>query len=128
MSMPGGGQLAGGPGTTRGVVCRPALFAQLTEAGRVTVLSAPAGSGKTVLLRSWIAESGLADGAAWVAVHGEERDPQRFLISVADALRDTVTGSKLVRPLTVTPDLDGWAIVERLLQDLHTLQDPVWLV
>lgn len=94
----------------------------------MTVLSAPAGSGKTVLLRSWIAEAGLAERAAWVSVHGEDRDPQRFLLSLADALRDTVTGSKLVRPLTATPDLDGWAIVEWLLHDLHSLSDPVWLV
>jgi len=110
------------------VVCRRALFARLTGAGRVTVLSAPAGSGKTVLLRSWMAEDDLAERAAWVAVHGEERDPQRFLVSVADALRGTVGGSKLVRPLTATPDLDGWAIVEWLLQDLHSLPDRVWLV
>ena len=109
-------------------MCRPALFARLTDAGRVTVLSAPAGSGKTVLLRSWIAEEDKAERVAWVPVHGEERDPQRFLISVAEALRNTVPGSKLVRPLTATPDLDGWAIVEWLLQDLHPLQDRIWLV
>jgi LuxR family transcriptional regulator, maltose regulon positive regulatory protein len=112
----------------RGVVSRRALFARLSGAGRVTVLSAPAGSGKTVLLRSWIAEAGLEGRAAWVPVHGEGHDPQRFLISVADALRDTAIGSELVRPLTATPDLDGWAIVERLLQDLHSLPDRVWLV
>jgi len=111
-----------------GVVCRPALFDRLSEAGRVTVLSAPAGSGKTVLLRSWITEAGLTERAAWVPVHGEEHDPQRFFISVTDALRTTVTGSKLVRPLTAAPDLDGWAIVESLLQDLHVLPDRIWLV
>jgi LuxR family transcriptional regulator, maltose regulon positive regulatory protein len=134
--MPGGsslaGSVAGGPeiagSAAHGVISRPALFARLAEAGRVTVLSAPAGSGKTVLLRSWIAESGLADHAAWVPVHGEEHAPQQFLISVADALRGTVTGSKLVRSLTATPDLDGWAVVERLLHDLHALGDRVWLV
>ena len=131
-NVPSGNQLAAGPATAvaapAGVISRPALFAQLTGAGRVTVLSASAGSGKTSLLRSWIAEAGLAERAAWVPVHGEERDPQRFLISVADALRDTVAGSALVRPLTATPDLDGWAIVEWLLQDLHSLRDRVWLV
>jgi LuxR family maltose regulon positive regulatory protein len=134
--MPGGDQLGGlvvGPETVassagQGVVCRPALFARLAGAGRVTVLSASAGSGKTVLLRSWIAVAGLTERAAWVPVHGEERDPQRFLISVANALRDTAAGSALVRPLTVAPDLDGWAVVERLLQDLHSLRDRVWLV
>ncbi|MGH3188250.1 MAG: LuxR C-terminal-related transcriptional regulator [Streptosporangiaceae bacterium] len=94
----------------------------------MTVLSAPAGSGKTLLLRSWIAEAGLAERAAWVLVHGEDRDPRQFLISLVDALRDTTPGSKLVRPLTATPDLDGWAIVEWLLQDLHSLPERVWLV
>jgi LuxR family transcriptional regulator, maltose regulon positive regulatory protein len=122
MNMPGGSQPAGG------VVSRPALFSQLTEAGRVAVLSAPAGSGKTVLLRSWIAHAGLAERAAWVSVHGEDRDPQRFLLSLVDALRATAAGSALVRPLTATPDLDGWAIVEWLLHDLHSLPDRVWLV
>ena len=134
--MPGGHQLGGpivGPETgaasaARSVVARRALFARLTGAGRVTVLSAPAGSGKTILLRSWIAEAGLGERAAWVSVHGEERHPQRFWISVADALRATVAGSALVRPLTAAPDLNGWAIVERLLQDLHSLPDRVWLV
>jgi LuxR family transcriptional regulator, maltose regulon positive regulatory protein len=92
------------------------------------MLSAPAGSGKTVLLRSWIGTEGLAERAAWVSVHGEDRDPQRFLLSLADALRETVTGSELVRPLTATPDLDGWAIVEGLLHDLHSLPGRVWLV
>ena len=94
----------------------------------MTVLSAPAGSGKTVLLRSWIAEAGLGERAAWVPVPGEEHDAHRFLVAVADALRDTATGAKLVRPLTATPDLDGWAIVEWLLQDLHSLPDRLYLV
>ena len=111
-----------------GVVCRAPLFARLSAAGRVTVLSAPAGSGKTVLLRSWITESGLTGRAAWVPVQIEERDAERFLISVADALRGTVTGSELVRPLTAAPDLDGWAIVESLLHDLHAQRDRIWLV
>ena len=33
-----------------------------------------------------------------------------------------------MRPLTAAPDLDGWAIVERLLMDLAPLQDQLWLV
>ena len=41
-----------------GVVPRPGLFERLGASGRVAVLSAPPGSGKTVLLRSWIAEPG----------------------------------------------------------------------
>ena len=93
----------------------------------MTEVSAPAGS-ETLLLRSWIAAAGLAEQAAWVPVQGEERDPQRFWLSVFGALRDTAAGSTLVRPLTSAPGLDGWAVIERLLTDLGGLGDRVWLV
>jgi len=109
-------------------VSRCALFGRLAEAERVVQISAPAGSGKTVLVRSWIAEAGLARHAGWVPVDSEERDPRRFWISVADALRGTAAGAALVRPLTAAPDLDGWAVVERLLTDLAPLEDRLWLV
>jgi LuxR family maltose regulon positive regulatory protein len=94
----------------------------------VTEVSAPAGSGKTLLLRSWIGARDLAGRAAWVAVQGEERDPQRFWLSVFGALRETSAGSELVRPLTAAPDLDGGAAVERLLTDLGGLENRVWLI
>jgi LuxR family transcriptional regulator, maltose regulon positive regulatory protein len=116
------------PAIRDGVISRPGLFGLFAQAGRVTVVSAPAGSGKTLLLRSWLGESGLAERAAWVPVQGEERDPQRFWLSVLGALRDTAAGSKLIRPLTAAPGLDGWAVVERLLTDLGGLEDRVWLV
>ena len=116
------------PPVTGGVVSRCALFGRLAEAERVVQISAPAGSGKTVLIRSWIAEAGLARHAAWVPVDSEERDPQGFWISVADALRGTAAGSALVRPLTAAPGLDGWAVVERLLTDLAPLPERLWLV
>ena len=107
---------------------RGALFGRLAAAERVVQLSAPAGSGKTVLMRSWIAEAGLEERAAWVPADGEERDPQRFWLSVLGALRETAPGAALVRPLTAAPDLDGWAIAERLLTDLTPLAEPLWLV
>ena len=116
------------PAIRDGVVSRPGLFGLLAQARRGTVVSAPAGSGKTLLLRSWVGDPDLAERAAWVPVQGEERDPQRFWLSVLGALRDTAAGSKLVRPLTPAPDLDGWAVVERLLTDLGGLEDRVWLV
>jgi LuxR family transcriptional regulator, maltose regulon positive regulatory protein len=53
-----------------GVVARCGLFARLGEAGRMAVVSAPAGSGKTILLRSWIGAAGLAASTAWVPVQG----------------------------------------------------------
>jgi LuxR family transcriptional regulator, maltose regulon positive regulatory protein len=110
-----------------GIISRPGLFERLGRAARVSQISAPAGSGKTFLVRSWLFESGLADSAAWATMPGGGHDPQQFWISILDALRDTIPGSKLVRPLTGAPDLDGWAVVERLLEDLEPLEDPLWL-
>ena len=110
------------------VVSRPALWERLGASARVTVVSAPPGSGKTVLLRSWIGAAGLGERAAWVPVGRDERDPQRFWLAVLGALRQTSAGSGLVRELTAAPDLDGWAIVERLLTDLAPLEERLWLV
>ena len=91
-------------------------------------MSAPLGSGKTVLLHSWITGAGLADRAARVSVEGDEHDPRRFWVSVVGALRQTTVGAVLVWPLTAAPDLDGWSVVERLLKDLAPLGDRVRLV
>ena len=110
------------------LVPRPELYRRLDEAARVTVVSAAPGSGKTVLLRSWISYAGLAGRAAWVPVGLDEHDPQRFWLSVLGALRQTTAGAGLVRALTAAPDLDGWAMVERVLTDLAPLEQPVWLV
>lgn len=115
------------PGTW-GVVARPGLFERLRASERVAVVSAPAGSGKTVLLRSWINAEGLEGSAAWVSAGRAERDPQSFWLSVLEALRRTLPGSELVRELTPTPDLDGWTITELLLSDLASLQDRIWLI
>jgi LuxR family transcriptional regulator, maltose regulon positive regulatory protein len=49
---------------TGAVVARTRLFGRLGGSARVTVVSASAGSGKTVLLRSWLAEAGQAECAA----------------------------------------------------------------
>src|SRR5215471_19309689 len=111
-----------------GVVARPRLFGRLGARARVSVVSAPAGSGKTVLLRSWISQSGVAGRAAWVPAGRGERDPPRFWLSVLAALRQTGPGSALVRELTAAPELDGWVITERLLADLAPLDDRLWLV
>src|SRR5215469_8931012 len=126
----GAGAVAGGAAGrgAGGVVARPRLAGRLGARARVSVVSAPAGSGKTVLLRSWISGAGLAGHVAWVPAGRGERDPQRFWLSVLAALRQTGTGSVLVRELTAAPDLDGWVITERLLADLAPLDEVLWLV
>ncbi|MGH2854696.1 MAG: LuxR C-terminal-related transcriptional regulator [Solirubrobacteraceae bacterium] len=115
-------------GSRGGIVPRRELFQRLAGAARVTEISAPAGSGKTFLLRSWVRTAGLTDQTAWVAIARGGLDPQGLWLTVLDALRDTTIGSPLVRELTGAPHLDGWSIVERLLEDLQSLEQPVWVV
>jgi LuxR family maltose regulon positive regulatory protein len=110
------------------LIPRPGLFERLGAARRVVQVSAPAGSGKTFLLRSWLAAEALSDRTAWVSVARQEHDPQVFWLSVLDSLRQTGAGSERVRELTAAPDLDGANVVGRLLEDLSSLREPLWLV
>src|SRR3989442_5876986 len=117
------------PGAT-GLVSRRELVGVLDRAlsGRVTVVSAPPGSGKTFLLRSWLeqAEPGLR--VAWVSLERGESDAQRFWLSVVGGLRDAVGDSSFVEKLTPSPEFDGFALVERLVSDLDSLGEQVVLV
>jgi LuxR family maltose regulon positive regulatory protein len=110
------------------IIARPRLLEQLERAGRVTVVSAPAGSGKTSLLRSWIREAGLESTAAWLPLARADRDPQRFWESVLHAVRQTKPGSAVVSEAMAAPDLDGWTFVDGLMGDLAELDEPLWLV
>lgn len=111
------------------VVSRRELFGSLSSGGDtgVTLLSAPPGSpGKTVLLRSWIEDTGLHERVAWVSVEGEEQDAQRFWGLVIGGLHEASGG--LVERLEPTPTFDGEAVVERLISELGMSEQPVVLV
>ncbi|WP_327237812.1 hypothetical protein OG349_31545 [Streptomyces sp. NBC_01317] len=110
------------------LVVRREPFDRLRGPAQVTVVSAPSGSGKSVLPRSWSEQAAPAGRVAWSAVAGEERDGQGFRLSVVDASRRTGPGSELVQAVSAAPDLDGWALVERLLNDLAPLDERVRLV
>ena len=113
-----------------GVVARRALYERLSagvNAG-VTLVSAPPGSGKTVLIRSWIDEAGLRARTAWVLVERHERDAQRFWLSVVERLRFAVGRDGLVQQLAPAPEFDGEGLVRRLISELEALDEPVVLV
>jgi LuxR family maltose regulon positive regulatory protein len=114
--MPGAVQQAG-------LVPREGLLDRLSGPGAVALVCAPAGSGKTVLLRSWVEEAGLP--AAWVSVERGERDPQRFWLSLIGALAAAVPAVAAVEP---APSFHGGALVDGLLADLARLDEPAALV
>ena len=112
------------------LVARTALFEQLSagyEVG-VTLVSAPAGSGKTVLLRSWIDAAGFDGRAAWVSVERDERDPQRFWLAVVNALVAAAGVHGPIEDLGPAPQFDGDTVVARIVEGAASLDQPVLLV
>jgi LuxR family maltose regulon positive regulatory protein len=76
------------PQVRAGLVPRPALIEKLNAglARKLTLLSAPAGFGKTTLLSEWIASAGSRLPVAWVSLDSGDNDPIRFGTYVAAAL------------------------------------------
>ena len=108
------------------LVLRRPLFDRLSGAGPVTTVTAPAGSGKTSLLHSWIAETGRH--AAWSTVQRDERDGQRFWVSVIDALAALEGLEALPARIGSAPGFGGEPMIERLLAAIRGLKAPGVLV
>ncbi|KFF60770.1 hypothetical protein JF66_02395 [Cryobacterium sp. MLB-32] len=75
-------------------VARPGLLGRLhegLESGRkLTLVSAPAGFGKTTLLSEWLADVRRRDpevGVGWLALDNSDNDPSRFLTYLVSALQ-----------------------------------------
>ena len=83
------------PQVRRGLVSRPRLGDRLdaTTHPRLTLISAPAGFGKTTLLAAW-AEAGAAAGrpVAWVSLEETEQEPGLFWTYVVTALDAAAPG------------------------------------
>lgn len=72
------------------LVTRPRLTAMLSKslAQGFTLISAPAGYGKTTLVSSWLRETGFP--VAWLSLEEDDNDPVRFLQYLLTALHDMV--------------------------------------
>jgi LuxR family transcriptional regulator, maltose regulon positive regulatory protein len=74
------------------LVARPRLTAKLERepSRKLTLISAPAGFGKTTLLVEWLRERAGGDGCvAWLSLDEGDNDPVRFLSYLVAALRRT---------------------------------------
>jgi ATP/maltotriose-dependent transcriptional regulator MalT len=107
------------------IVRRPRLIARLNEGldHKLTLLSAPAGFGKTTLLSEWIA--GCECQVAWLSLDKGDSDPARFLAYLVVALQtiEANIGAGVLGALRSSQPPPVEAILTALLNDLTTLSD-----
>src|SRR5215472_2981571 len=112
------------------LVSRPHLTARLVQgaAGPLTLISAPAGFGKTTLLAQWLSES--TTPVAWLALDKEENDPARFLRYLVAAVQTLVPtiGTGVVGVLQSRQPPPIAALLVTLLNTLSTAPTPFVLV
>ncbi len=126
------------------LVVRAGLRADLDTASRAdaTLVCAPAGYGKTMLLADW-AHTSTGSDTAWVSLDPDDNDPQRLWTSVVAALAacpSVPPDSRLHAPWTWRPGTQPEFLAELtdtvaqlprpvrlILDDVHELHDPTAL-
>jgi LuxR family transcriptional regulator, maltose regulon positive regulatory protein len=96
--------------------------------GKVTVISAPAGSGKTSLLRAWADWPGRPRRLAVMQVQRGQHDAQFFWLALLGAVRDAVGADDDAEPLAATPGFNAAAMADRVLAELAATGDDITLV
>jgi LuxR family transcriptional regulator, maltose regulon positive regulatory protein len=114
----------GGVGTAR-LIARDDLVVRLDRAaaGKVTIISAPAGSGKTSLLRAWAERPGLAHRVAFVQVRRDEQDAQVFWRALLAAVCHSPGTTGDAEPPAPAPDSDVRTFADRVSSELARLRD-----
>ena len=95
---------------------------------RVTVISAPPGSGKTSLLRAWAGRSTSPRRVAFVSVERDQQNAQRFWCAVLDAIRSPARSIDPETQPAATAALDGDEVVDRVLSEVAEQVEPVVLI
>src|SRR5260221_255482 len=112
------------------VVSRPRLSERLNGGSprKLTLISAPAGFGKTTLVSEWVL--GCQRPAAWLSLDEGDNDPTRFLTYLVAALQTLAAtlGEGVLTILQSPQPPPPASILTALLNDLTTISDDFVLV
>ena len=112
------------------IISRPRLTEVMNEAvrRRLTLVSAPAGFGKTTLLSEWIPRSERC--VTWVSLDRNDNDPVRFWTYVIHALQalQPDLGKKTLGLLQSPEPLPHTLIMTSLINEINTFPDNFALV
>jgi LuxR family maltose regulon positive regulatory protein len=114
----------------RGLLDREDLLQVLDRAvtKRVTVISAPPGSGKTSLLRAWADRSTNLRRVAFVSVDRDQQNAQRFWCAVLEAIRSPAGSIDPETPRAAAAALDDDHVVDSVVSELAEQVEPVVLI
>ena len=102
-------------------VSRPRLIERLDEGlrGKLTLVSAPAGYGKTTLVGDWITRSQMP--TAWLSLDASDNDPARFLTYLIAALQriDGRIGVDIQAVLQDSQVPPGETLLTRLVSEIE---------
>jgi LuxR family maltose regulon positive regulatory protein len=112
------------------LIARDDLVARLDRAaaGQVTIISAPAGSGKTSLLRAWSDRPGRARRVALVPVRRGEQDAQVFWLALLNAVRHSPGAAGRAEPSAGTLDFDPRTLADKVFTELAGQRDPLTIM
>jgi LuxR family transcriptional regulator, maltose regulon positive regulatory protein len=112
------------------LIQRRELLASLDRAAeaKVTLISAPAGGGKTSLLRAWADGPGQPYRLAVVQVQRDQQDSQQFWLAVLSAIRQAPETSGEGEQLAATPEFNQPAIADRVRSELAEHRDRTYLI
>ncbi len=118
------------PFTRTELVPRARLQEQIAQGlrGPLTLITAPAGFGKTTLVASYIANCGLP--VAWLSLDKDDNQPERFLNYLVAALQtaDPTIGNEAAQLMTgIQPALPE-AVLTSLINDLDATGEQIALV
>ncbi len=112
------------------VVLRPRLIERLNEGlrSKLTLISAPAGFGKTTLVSQWVA--GCERPVAWLSLDEGDNDPTRFLAYLVAALQTVVanTGEGVLGALRSPQPPPTESILSALLNEIAAVPNNFVLV
>ena len=112
------------------LIDRGDLLAALDRAAasKVTIISAPAGSGKTSLLRAWAGRPGQPGRLAFVQVQRDQHDAQQFWLALLDAVRHATGAYSGAELPAATPGFNAPAMADRVLSELADAPSGITLV
>lgn len=128
------------PPLRKGVIFRSRLIDKLNEGSqrRMTLVSAPAGFGKTSLILSWVKNG--TQPIAWISLDPQDNNPARFFTYLATAISRTKPGisdyfieklhsqdmnTAMDMAQAILPELISWSpYTHIILDDYHYITDP----